>query len=264
MVNANVMDHQNDLESAINEYALVNKAPKIKTFKSYFKTQVLTENDVPSLRDLEIEKWGVNGFTIEMLQSIIKLAPNYSWGYFDHSKNKILGSCFVMGKSKESIINAKDWFETTNNGFGTSHDKNSKIWFGMSLSSSDDEAVLSIMIQVISKVLKDGIKEVYLGAPIPGFHKWSLKNPHLSVHDYIKLFRTYNNKKKHIDPLLAYYMHYGFEIVCVKENYFPYESAHNYGVLIKYKNPFWFLSPLIKLIPNKIFMYILTKVSAYY
>ena len=264
MANVKVLENPNELESAINEFVLANQNIKIKVKKSCYETRLLKEADVPSLRELEIEKWGVNGFTNENLQSIIKLAPEYSWGYFDQTSHKILGSCFVMGKSKDQILNSKDWFETTDNGFATSHDKKSKTWFGMSLSSSNDEAVLAILIEVLSKVLKDGIKEIYLGAPITGFHNWARKNPNQTVNDYIKLFRTSNNKNKHIDPLLAYYMHYGFEIVCAKENYFPYESADNYGVLIKFKNPIWFLSPIIKLIPKSIFEKIMAKVSTYY
>jgi len=264
MANAKVINHQEKLGQKNAEIVQVSTKQNVGRNRIKCKAQVLEEKDIPLLRELEVEKWGIHGFTVEMLQSIIKVAPSYSWGYYNRSKNKILGSCFVMGKSREDIIKAKDWFETTDNGFATSHDKKSKIWFGMSLSSSNDDAVLAILVDVFSKVLKDGIKEVYLGAPIPGFHKWSLKNPDKTVHDYIKLDRTPNSKNKHIDPLLSYYMHYGFQIVCVKDNYFPYESAHNYGVLIKYKNPIWFLSSVIKLIPNRVLTKVMEWVSTYY
>lgn len=264
MSSSNAYVNQIELESPINEYEITDQNKKVSVREKTYCARLVTQEDIPSLRELELEKWGVNGFTNENLESIINLAPEYSWGYFDQSNKKVLGSCFVMGKSKEKIINSKDWFETTDNGYATSHDKNSKTWFGMSLSSSHDAAVLAILVEVFSKILKDGIKEVYLGAPISGFHKWVEKNPTKSVEDYIKLFKTFNKKNVHVDPLLAYYMQYGFKIVCVKDNYFPYKSAHNYGVIIKYKNPFWFLSPFMKLIPNLIFNKIMKKISSYY
>lgn len=264
MASAKGIESKSQLESENIELTLVHQNKKAHVKEKIYITRLVTKADIPALRKLEVEKWGVNGFTNENLESIIKLAPEYSWGYFDQSSGKALGSCFVMGKSKEKIINSKDWFETTDNGNATSHNKKSKTWFGMSLSSSHDDAVLAILVDVLTKVLKDGIKEVYLGAPISGFHKWSEKNPNKSVNDYIKLFKTFNNKNVHIDPLLAYYMQYGFKIVCVKENYFPYESAHNYGVIIKYKNPVWFLGPIMKLIPSNIFNKVMKKIASYY
>ena len=262
MSNVKAIENQKDLNS-LNGYIQIEGKTN-NSSHSTLKAQVLTEKDILLLRTLEIEKWGEEGATELMLKSRVSIAPNYCWGYFDYSKSKILGSCFVMGLDKEKILNAKNWHETTDDGMALSHDKTSKTWFGISLSGNHTEAVLAIMIEVFFKVIRDGIKEVYLGAPIPGYHKWSLKNKDKTVHDYLKIFRTSGKSTKHIDPLLTYYMHYGFQIVCAKENYFPHEKAHNYGVLIKYKNPIWFLAPLIRLVPQKILKKIVLKVSTYY
>lgn len=216
----------------------------------YVSTRTLAFQDIPMLRALEIEKWGKEAATLNMLNQRIANAPGYSWGAFDIYGKKILASCFVMGVPAEKILASKSWYEVTNDGLAEAHDQNSKTWFGISLSGSQPRAVRNVLANVLCKMLLEGVKEVYLGSPIPGFHEWKKNNQNQNADDYIQTWKTTGKRSKHIDPLLEYYTHLGFQIVCAKPDYFPHTESDNYGVLIKYKNPIWFLSSIIRLVPR--------------
>ncbi len=220
------------------------------------KARCLKVRDLAKLRELELEKWGEDGATADMLESRIRCAPAYGWGY--HDAGKITASCFVMGGDRHRILSAASWFEATDQGYATSHDPRSRTWFGISLSGTDPVAVHAVLNEVRLKMLQDGVREVYLGSPIPSFSKWKKKNPQGTIQDYARQRR--GRSGRHPDPLLAYYESLGFEIICVKPHYFPHAASEDYGVLVRLRNPAWFLSGLVRSMPPGFARFLLGKV----
>ncbi len=212
------------------------------------KARLLKPRDLAKLRVLELEKWGADGATADMLESRIHHAPAHSWGC--HRDGVISASCFVMGSTRERILSAASWHEVTDQGHATSHDARSRTWFGISLSGTDPVAVRAVLIEVLLKMLLDGVKEVYLGSPAPSFARWKGKNPGGTMEDYFRKRR--GRSGRHADPQLAYYESLGFKIVGWKPGYFPHAGSHDHGVLVRFDNPLWFLSGAIRWVPARL------------
>jgi hypothetical protein len=220
------------------------------------KARLLKPRDLAKLRALELERWGADGATADMLGSRIRHAPAHSWGY--HRDGGISASCFVMGSTRERILLAASWHEVTDQGYATSHDARSRTWFGVSLSGTDPVAVRAVLIEVLLKMLLDGVKEVYLGSPVPSFARWKGKNPGGTMEAYFRKRR--GRSGRHSDPQLAYYESLGFKIVGWKPDYFPHAGSQDHGVLVRLANPLWLLSGAIRWVPSRLLRSLLGRI----
>lgn len=200
-----------------------------------------------ALHELEQKKWSIGAATIALLNERIANSPNFSWGVFNKS-GEALASCFVMGTQHAKVLNSKNWFESTDNGTASSHDPQAKIWFGISLSGEEPQAVDLLLKEVTYRLLCQGIRAVYLGAPTAGLHKWKEKHHLENIESYV--FH---------DPLISYYCRLGFKIVKVMPNYFPHSGAEDYAVLLRLSNPFYLLAPLIRRVKKDFLINLMNK-----
>lgn len=209
------------------------------------QTRPLTLADVSPLRALELEKWGPQGASEAALAARIERTPGFCWGTFD-SSGRALASLFVMGVQRERVLASRSWFETTDEGTARSHDPTATHWFGISLSSRSSSGASEVILQAVAEILHRGIREVYLGAPVPGFGRWLRRNPGGTIDAYVKLQSAKGPPSANTDPLLYFYLKLGFRVVQALPNYFPSPESLDHGVLIRFPNRLWRFAPLFR------------------
>jgi hypothetical protein len=173
-------------------------------------------------------------WTKEMVQSHFKICPDII--YCALESGALVATLTNMITTEEDMEKNKTWLEKTGNGFLTTHRPDGDIGFGVDLTVSkkasrkvSDRIVLAALsISVCSK----GIKAVYLGSRIPGYHKYG----QMPVEEYV--FGKRANGKP-LDPELYFYLKNGFEIVEIIPEYMVDSKSLNYGVLIKWSNPLY-------------------------
>lgn len=217
-----------------------------------FFTREVTVSDVAALRALELEKWGAEGASEEVLRKRIENTPGFCWASFNQAGDA-LASLFVMGVKKERALESPDWFATTDHGTGASHDPAASHWFGISLSSTDSHAGSEVIVEAVTEVLRRGVREVYLGSPVPGFKRWLKRNPGGRVEAYVELQEKERAPSIDTDPLLSFYLQLGFKIVRTRPAYFPNEGSLDHGVLIRFPNPLWVAAPLFRRLSRAFF-----------
>lgn len=188
-------------------------------------------------------------WTEEMLKSQFNICPDTIYCAFENGK--MVATLTYIRINKEDLNVRKTWLEKTYNGFLTTHRTDGNLVFGVDLSVlakapkkvSDKILLTAIFIGVMG----GGIKSAYLGARIPSYHK----HEGLSVEEYV--FSKRKNGKP-LDPELYFYAKNGFKTVEIIPEYMDDPESLNYGVLVRWDNPFYkitrvfpFLKSAIKL-----------------
>lgn len=172
-------------------------------------------------------------WTKEMIKSHFRICPHLIYCAFENGE--MVASLTNMITSETDIRKNRTWFEKTGNGFLTTHRLDGEIGFGVDLSVSkmaskkvSDRIILSA---IFIGLFGEGLRAVYLGCRIPSYHK----NQELIVDEYVLGKRS---SGKPLDPELYFYLKNGFETVEIIPEYMEDPESLNYGVLIRWNNPF--------------------------
>jgi hypothetical protein len=191
--------------------------------------------DVPRLLEIDSEIWPNFSATEEMFCLRIKTFPEGQ--FVTEIDGKITGSVFSQMVRYEDW-SSKDftWEEITDCGkIRRTHNQNGNSVYGVGLAVAKEFQGTIASRLLISKIVQLAIRlncqYVLLGSRIPSYHKNSDISPSL----YIKTCRG----KRLLDPELSLYKKYGGEPVRLLPNYMPDPESLNYGVLIKWQNPFY-------------------------
>jgi hypothetical protein len=195
-------------------------------------------------------------WTKEMVLSHFRICPEQI--YCGFLNGDITATLTFMYENESVILLHTPWLEKTDDGLLTNHQPSGNTVFGVDLSVvSGSPANISsriVLSAILINVIGDGLKGVYLGARIPSYHKHSQMN----VREYV-----FGKRKsgKPLDPELYFYLKNGFEIVDIIPEYMEDPESLNYGVLIRWKNPFYwvtrvlpFLKPIIRFVGKKLFL----------
>ena len=98
---------------------------------------------------------------------------------------------------------------------------------------------------LVCSVFAGGLKALYLGSRIPGYHK----HKDTPVDNYVFGKRATG---KPFDPELYFYLKQGFEIVEIIPEYMDDPESLNYGVMIGWKNPLYRLTKNIPFLKSLI------------
>lgn len=202
--------------------------------------------DVPALLELEQRKWTDDQRAdASMLASRISAFPTLSVGAFCPRTGTALASLFMKPTRDDLIRQCPTWADCASQRHGDDCIGNDTL-FGISLSSVDPKAANALFEFFWPYALKQGWSNIYLGSPVPGLRSWRLKNPDISIAQYVRGKR----QGLPLDPQLRYYFKKGFrKIVAIKDNYFPHEPSLDVGVLILGKVPLSGLSFVWKRVP---------------
>ena len=127
------------------------------------------------------------------------------------------------------------WEEATDSGFiKKSHNPNGDTLYGVDLSVSRfaNNASKALMIAVGKLIIRLNLKQGILGARIPRYHKFAHQ---VKVEEYV--YGRRNNRP--FDPELFFYTKLGLEIVSILPNYIKDPESCDYGVLLRWRNPFY-------------------------
>lgn len=142
------------------------------------------------------------------------------------------------------------WSEIAQVGIETEpQDFSKKILYGVNLSVSSCAPTgtqFQLMQEVGKLAIRLNVKEILLGGRIPSYHKFSEK---MTAEEYIH----WKVKNRPRDPELRMYSHAGLEIVRSLPGYFPDQESCDYGVLLRWKNPFFGKHPIFRSIASFFF-----------
>jgi hypothetical protein len=217
---------------------------------SRFEIRYLKPSDVPALVALEEAKWEPDqAATTDALHQRIQRYPELSIGAFCRATGQALASLFMRDIPPELFTAPTRWSNAADvrNDYGGAHLGHSL--FGISLSSSNGDAVQAIFAFFYPRALRAGWRDIYLGSPIPGFRKAREKNPALTIWQYVHAKRHAASDEP-MDPQLRYYHRKGFRhIVSIQEDYFPHPDSLDYGVILRGEIPLARPTRLWRMIP---------------
>jgi len=167
---------------------------------------------------------------------------------------KIEGVVVTQKVSSEVADQGRSWNEITDGGrIKKTHNPRGNTLYGVNLSvfSRAPRGVATALLEAIGKkAIINNIKQIVLGARIPGFKRYfeeychQHRLSHLSekqkdeiAEEYIK---TFTPKGKPLDPEINfYYTKAGTSVLKLLPNYIEDPESLNYGVLLVWKNPFY-------------------------
>lgn len=183
-------------------------------------------------------------FYIWDTEKVLEQFRNYPYGSFFSSKDgKIVSTLTVMKMNANNYLQSPDksWANITGNGTLNTHDPRGDSAFGVDLTGGSGNTIKMVKAVILIGLLGEGVRSVFLGSRIPLYHKYA----NMDVNDYVIARRK---SGKPLDPELAYYKNFGFKVVGVIPDYMHDPKSLNYGVVIKYDNPFYWLTKVIPFI----------------
>jgi hypothetical protein len=193
--------------------------------------------DVYRLLEIDKEIWPNFRASAEMFQSRITVFPEGQ--FVAVVGGKVVGSVF------NQLVNYEDWKdkdftwdEVTDNGtLRRTHNPRGDSIYGVGLAVAKQfqgsAASRLLTIAAVRWVVSNGRQQILLGARIPGYCRHS----DIPVKDYI--LETRGKRGRLLDPELAFYQKYGGEPIKPLPNYIHDPESLDFGVLIKWPNPFY-------------------------
>jgi hypothetical protein len=205
--------------------------------------------DIPIYIALQRERWDADVVaTRAQLESRLK---SYPQGMLVAERDgKIVGMVYAMRITRYDYEKYPSWDEITNKGYCNNVDLDGNAIFGVDLSTArgvGSAAGDKLLLGVGELAIREGVKEILLGGRMPEYHKYADK---LSAEDYL-LAKGPDNKS--LDRQIRFYTSIpGLKALKVLPNYFQDPDSLNYGVLLRWQNPFYGLpgkNVFIKLLP---------------
>lgn len=209
-----------------------------------------TLEDIPEILNVENVAWGNELAATEgMFKSRIN---TFSYGTFVSIENNKITGVVVTQLVNYDIKNfSLSWYQATDNGYiEKTHDNNGKIVYGVNLSviPNATKGTGTLLLEEIGKLaIRLNLKFGMLGGRIPDYHLHS----DIPVGEYIKKTIFINNEKRLMDKELSFYKNAGLKIVKPIPNYMIDADSLNYGVLLIWKNPFYYVLKIFPFLKNK-------------
>lgn len=209
------------------------------------ETRFVVADDIGRLMRLEHRKWTAEqAARPEDLAGRIAAYPEFCIGSFCRRTGEALASLFARPLTAEHIRAAATWRECAT--AAPSTPARSRTLFGISLTSVDPAAMEAMLRFFWPVAIKAGVREIYLGSPLPGLRAWRRTNPHAPVEEYARARR----KGRPIDPQLYYYYEKGFRhLEAVRPDYFPHALSLDYGAVVRAPLPLSAAGPLLRILP---------------
>jgi hypothetical protein len=192
--------------------------------------------DLDAYSSLQAERWtDENQATRADLESRFKVYPQ---GMLVAEENgRVVGMVFAMRISGYDYDNPPSWYDITHNGRCDNHDPAGPIIFGVDLSTAvgvgaraGDELLAAIGRLAIAQ----NVKWCMLGGRLPGYHKYRSK---MTAEAYL---RATAPDGLPLDPQVRFYASQaGLVAVKVIPDYFRDPESCDYGVLLRWRNPFF-------------------------
>jgi ribosomal protein S18 acetylase RimI-like enzyme len=205
------------------------------------KYRQATIDDALMIHELELKVWGSNAATLGNIKNRVNTFPQGN--VIAITDNKIVGYVSGVIMNSEYAEKCKTWYDYTDNGDAKRcFDPLGDLLFGTSLTVDNDTRNAgigsSLLLRIARMCIENNLKAGILGGRIPYYYK----KKGMSAEEYVEL----NDKDgKIFDPELRLYLRMGLRIVKVQKDYFKDPESLDYGVILRWENPFYKLTKLI-------------------
>jgi hypothetical protein len=156
-------------------------------------------------------------------------------------EDRIIGTLSVIHTNEEVAKNTQDWEEMSGHGTLATHQPSGDCAFGLDLSVRPDAGNKAgddlIEKGILCCVVLENRRGVFLGSRVPSYRKrahcWTIEE-----HVFGKDGRTR-------DPEIRLYQSEGFQVVKIVPGYMEDPESLNYGVLMFWKNPYYWFTRFI-------------------
>ncbi len=215
---------------------------------SEIKIRAVQAADIDKLLKIEKDAWrsGEKSATKQMLNARLEVFPE---GMFCAVvEGKIVGFCV------QEIIKFDDFEETdmswntlTDNGcIRKSHNLLGDILYGVSISVppyiSNRNVALKLYEYCGKLAIRYNLKKIYTGSRVPKYYKYADNMP---IEEYV---HAKTKTGRCLDPEIALYLKMGMKIEKIIPNYFSDPESKDYGVLVSWRNPFYFITKRSKVL----------------
>ncbi len=195
--------------------------------------------DLPFYLELQRSSWGID----------MAVAESKAQYRFDTILDRILiaeedgqpvGTTTITRLSGYDFGNPMSWNKATGDGWCTTHDPNGTVCFGVDLSIKPEygSKVLDALYAGCGHlVILSGTKYAIFGGRLPGWKRYLERNPGADPETYL-WGRTPSGR--YLDPQVDMYMKApGLRVIALIPDYFADDDSQNYGVLLRWRNPFY-------------------------
>jgi hypothetical protein len=165
-----------------------------------------------------------------------RLRVNPKGVYAAESDGVVVGMVTTIRLSGYDVSKGMSWAETTADGWCTTHDPNGDVLFGVDLTTASEkpDGVAGSLLHAIARdIIRSDLRFGILGGRLPGYRKHS----HLMTAAEYSVARTRGGR--YLDAQVRMYHRDGLEVLNVVPNYFPDPKSCDYGVLLRWRNPFY-------------------------
>jgi hypothetical protein len=150
-----------------------------------------------------------------------------------------VGTTTVIRLAGYDFDHPMTWDETTGEGWCDTHRPDGSICFGVDLSVAKGQggsAVDALMAGCMQLVIEAGTKYCILGGRMPRYARYKRHHPDIDPEEYMR--KQVNGR--YVDPQVNMYSKVpGLSIVSLIPEYFDDPDSLNYGVLLRWRNPFY-------------------------
>lgn len=209
--------------------------------------------DVKEILSVEKEAWpeGMQA-TEEMMESRIRVFPEGTKVALSESNyERIVGVVCVEIVNFDTKNPYPTWQEATDHGtIKHTHNSQGDTVYGVDLSvlpKAPKETGKKLLESVAKMAIARNLRQCVLGGRIPRFARYVEKKlardpENISKKEMDQIAWKYIHQQSHsrsLDPEVNFYKKVGLEVVDILPNYMEDPRSLNYGVLLRWKNPFF-------------------------
>lgn len=194
-----------------------------------------TLQDIPAIQELSARVYGTHySYAEGTLTGQINRFPDGQ--FVALYKDKLAGYCASIRLKEERATAEHTWRSVTGGGYGSTHDPEGDVLYGMEVMVDPEFRGLRIgqrfYRERIALCKRNHLHSIVFAGRLPLLKKnWGrVKSPE----EYIQLVK----ERKIKDPVLSFQLREGYEIIRILNGYLPYDAeSMGYAALMRWRNP---------------------------
>lgn len=192
------------------------------------------EQDLNEIVELENKIWpeGTRA-TRDKFESRLKL---FQQGFFlAYKDGNIIGASTSERIDYDPSNPPTSWEKITDNGYIKAHNPEGNSIYVVSIGAESRSGGGSALVQAQKKLVeKLGLKYLILGARIPGYDEYIIKNGEIPIEKYVQLKREDGEL---LNSELRFYTRNGLKLIKIMPNYMEDDKeSRNYGAIMVWQN----------------------------
>lgn len=187
---------------------------------------------------LEVQHAAWNGLSVDKERANQRFLQCREGILIAEFEGRVVGTAMMIRVDHYDFDKPLPWKVMTNDGWCTTHRPNGKLFFGVDLSVDRENAPQSttdsLFVSAMQMVIRAGSKYCILGGRMPGFAEYA---QHMTPEDYLW---AKTEQGRYLDWEVQLYSKVPFmKVMGLIPEYFEDPASCNYGVLLRWRNPFY-------------------------